>query len=185
MSLVWIVAGCADHRAVTVRVRPPALDAGAGDAAAAPVTARLFAPGERCVVLGVAPLGGSDEPARVSAVRASAVVASDAPSCFGASGAVLLDGLLASASYLVEMVVLEPDGGRYALELDRERIVSLQDLPLPSNAEPTYICLSDPHADRVWPPILEAAVAACAAAPLRGPCTIPMPYGGVCPIGSR
>lgn len=183
------VAGCVESRAVTVRVRPPAVDAGAP----ANVLALLHRGGERCVVLGVAPLGGTDRPPQVSVVRTSAVVApvppgSDAavpPSCFGPSGAVLLSDLLPAASYLIEMVVLDPSDWAGALDVDRDRIVSLQDLPLPNNSEPTYLCLSDPTPGRVWPPILAAAAAACRAAPVTGPCTIPMPYGGVCPVGSR
>lgn len=186
--LAWVcVAGCVESRAVVVRVRPPAVDAGAADgAAAAPnVLPLLHRGGERCVALGVAPLGGTDQAPQVSVVRTSAVVASGAPSCFGASGAVLLSGLLPAASYLIEMVVLDPPDWSGPLDVDRDRIVSLQDLPLPNNSEPTYLCLSDPAPSRVWPPILAAAAAACRAAPVAGPCAIPMPYGGVCPVGSR
>ena len=177
---VW-VAGCLEPREVTVRVRPPAVDAGVSSA----VTARLQSPGERCVALGVAPLGGTDQAPQVSVVRTAGIVAAGAPSCFGASGSVLLRDLLPTASYLIEMVVLDPVDWDAPLDVDRDRIVSLQDLPLPNNSEPTHICLSDPGPGRVWPPILTAAVAACRAAPVVGPCVIPMPYGGVCPVGSR
>lgn len=181
------VAGCVESRAVTVRVRPPAVDAGAPTDGPTPpnVLARLQRGGERCVALGVAPLGGTDQAPQVSVVRTSGVVASGAPSCFGPSGAVLLAGLLPTASYLIEMVVLDPPDWTGPLDVDRDRIVSLQDLPLPGNGEPTYLCLSDPTPSRVWPPILAAAASACRGAPVVGPCAIPMPYGGVCPIGSR
>jgi hypothetical protein len=182
MSAGVFVAGCVESRAVTVRVRPPPVDAGGP---ASVVLAQLHAGGERCVALGIAPLGGTDQAPQVSVVRTAGIVASGAPSCFGPSGAVLLRDLVPAASYLLEMVVLEPTDWTGPLDADRDRIVSLQDLPLPNNSEPTYLCLSDPSRGRVWPPILAAAVAACRAAPTVGPCAIPMPYGGVCPIGSR
>lgn len=182
------LTACAGPRDVAVRIRPPALvDAGASADAAPTVLDEIFRPGERCVALGAASLDTRDDAARVTVFRTRSIVARDAPSCLGAPGTVLVPDLLTSAEYLVEMVILEPDDYARDVEPDplRERVVSLQDLPLPGNATPGYICLSDPTRSRAWPAILRPAAAACRSAPLRDPCVLSMPYGGVCPVGSR
>ncbi len=177
MVVTALLLGCGTRREVTVRIRPPA---------GPEVSAEIFRPGERCVVLAAAPLDSADTTVHMTVYRAQGVVAEGAGSCFGASGAPLLEGLVPDATYLVEMVILDPDDYVPALtDPSRPRIVSLQDFPLPGNPEASYICLSDPTRSPVWRPILERAVQLCREAPIRAACVLDMPVGGVCPAGSR
>ncbi len=179
---------CARTTDVTVRIKPPPLDPDGGSA----VLDQVYAPTPRCLVFAAAPLGGTDTTVHAVAVRTAAVLppgpmAHGAPPCLGAADSVVLDGLAADTSYLVELVLLDPSDWSSPAGPDHaaSRIVSLQDYPLVGNPSTTYLCLSDPTPSRVFPPVFDLGAALCGAAPEVAGCTLDIPYGGLCPVGTR